>query len=87
MGMGLYAAVAIVAAVAIFLLAEWLRMPGVPAPDNPALLAIVAGLLWPVLLVGAAQWAVIAGVASRMRRTAPAVRVVSAPGIPQPTSR
>lgn len=85
--MGLYAAVAVVAAVAVFLLAEWLRLPGVPAPDNPARYALVAGLLWPVLLVGVAQWAMIAAVASRMRRVAPPVRAVATRGIPQPTAR
>ena len=68
MWISLYAAVAVVVAVAAPMLAERLRTPGVPAPNNPSLYAVLAGLLWPVLLVGVAQWAAIAAVARRMRR-------------------
>lgn len=40
---------------AMFVAAEWIREPGFPAPDRQGLLALVAGLLWPVLATGAAQ--------------------------------
>ena len=61
-----YSALAIVAAVAVFLLAEWLRQPGTPAPDCPGRCAIAAGLLWPILVVGVAQWGLIAAVRARI---------------------
>jgi hypothetical protein len=77
MWMSLYAAVAVIAAIAVSLLAERLRMPGVPAPDNPARYAVFAGLLWPVLILGIAQWGVIAMVASWLRRSARPVHAVS----------
>jgi len=70
MWMSLYAAVALVAAIAVFLLAEWLRMPGVSGSDNPGRYAVVAGLLWPVMVLGIAQWGLIAMVAARLGRSA-----------------
>ena len=86
--MSVYAAVAVVAAIAVFLLAEWLRMPGGPAPDNPARYAVIAGLLWPVVVLGIAQWGLIAMVAARPRRS---VRPVPAAVSPrrdlQPSAR
>jgi hypothetical protein len=83
----LYAAVAVIAALAVFLLAEWSRMPGVPAPDNPGRYALLAGLLWPVLVLGIAQWGLIAMVASRLRRTARPVPAVSPRRDLQPSAR
>lgn len=59
---GFYPVTALVAAVAIFLLAQWLRRPDVPAPDCPGRRAAVAGLLWPVLILGMAQWVLIAAI-------------------------
>ncbi len=58
----LYMAVAAIAAVAAFLLAESVREPGETAPDRPVRVtfAAVAGLLWPVLAIGLVQWALIA---------------------------
>lgn len=72
MWISLYAGVTVVAAIAVFLLAEWLRTPSDPAPDNAGRYALiaVAALLWPVLVVGLAQWGLIAMVASRLRRSA-----------------
>ena len=84
MSMSLYAAVAVVAAIAVFLLAEWLRIPGVPAPGNPGRYAVVAGLLWPVLVLGIAQWALVAMVATRLRPSARPVHAVSTRKVPQP---
>jgi hypothetical protein len=81
--MGLYAAMSVVAAVAIFLLAEWNRDSRVPAPDGPGRYALLGGALWPVLLVGAAQWGLIVAVQSRLRRSA----VATGPGAPQPAFR
>jgi len=66
-GIVLYGTVALVFAAAAFLLAEWMRDPGTPAPDNPGVLAIAAGLIWPVLIIGALQMAAIAAVRTRVR--------------------
>ena len=87
MWMSLYAAVALVAAIAVFLLAEWLRMPAVSGSDNPGRYAVVAGLLWPVMVLGIAQWGLIAMVVARLRRSARPVHAVSTPGVPQPSAR
>ena len=62
-----YMTVAIAVAVAVFLFSEWIREQGGSAPDGPGALAVVAGLLWPVLAVGLIQWLLIAAVASRIR--------------------
>lgn len=86
MWMSVYAAAGVTAAIAVFLAAQWLRTPGVPAPDNPGRYAILAGLLWPVVLLGIAQWGLIAMVAARLRRTAPPVTVASPRRVPQPTA-
>ncbi len=58
----LYMAVAAIAAVAAFLLAESIREQGETAPDRPVgvAFAAVAGLLWPVLAIGLVQWLLIA---------------------------
>ncbi len=87
MWMSVYAAVAVVAAIAVFLLADWLRMPGGPAPDEPGRYAVVAGLLWPVLVLGIAQWGLIAMVAARLRRRARPVHAVSPRIALQPSAR
>lgn len=65
----LYAVTALIVAVAAFLLAEWIREPGTPAPDHPGAIALVAGALFPVVIVGALQWAIIAAAHARMRNT------------------
>ena len=79
MWISVYAAAAVVVAIAAVVLAGRFRTPGVPAPDNPSLYAVLAGLLWPVVLVGVAQWALIAAVAERMRREPAAAPVRRAP--------
>lgn len=68
--LSVYAALAIVAAVAVFLAAEWLREPGVPAPDCSGRCALAAGLLWPVIILGIAQWGLIVAVQSRLSGSA-----------------
>ena len=72
MWISLYAGVTVVAAIAVFLLAERLRTPSDPALDNPGRYGVVAvaALLWPVLVLGLAQWGLVATVASRLRRSA-----------------
>lgn len=67
MQLTVYVTVAIAVAVAAFLFTEWVRDPGATAPDGPGALAIVAGLLWPVLAVGLIQWLLIAALASWIR--------------------
>jgi hypothetical protein len=84
--MSVYAAAAVVAAIAVLLLAEWLRMPGGSAPDNPGRYAIIAGLLWPVMVLGIAQWCLIAMVAARLRRSARPVPAVSVRPVPAAVS-
>ncbi len=78
----LYAAIAVVCAVAASTVAEWSREPGIPAPDHPYLLAAIAGLLWPVLLVGAIQIGLWVLVRNRARAaTAPVSRPHSEPRV------
>lgn len=67
-GIVFYLVVAAIVVVAAFLLAEWIRQPGIPAPDHPGALAVIAGLLWPVLAVGLVQWVLVAAVHRKMRR-------------------
>lgn len=67
----IYGALGVAAAAAVFLAAEWFRDPGVPAPDHPGWIAVVSGLLWPVLLIGLAQWSVLAALGSRRDEPAP----------------
>lgn len=66
---GAYAVVAVLAAAGIFLLTESRRQPGVAAPDRPGLCAVIAGLLWPVLVLGIAEWGLIAAIQYRLCRT------------------
>jgi len=82
-----YAALAMVTATAVFLLADRLREPGVPTPHRPGRWAMVAGLLWPVLVVGLAQCGLIVIVRKRLRRaTRPSgtggTRAVPLPAVP-----
>ena len=70
MWFGLYLAAAFVVGAAHFLLAEFRRSPGHPAPQHPGLYAVAAGLLWPVLLVAAAQYGLIVALWRGMSRTA-----------------
>ncbi|MCH9723036.1 MAG: hypothetical protein K0U67_13370 [Actinomycetia bacterium] len=59
-----YPVVALAVAVAAHLFAERFRAPGDPAPQRPAALAALAGLLWPAVVIGLAQWGLIAAIAS-----------------------
>ena len=51
----LYGVAAVTAAVATFLVAGRMREPGAPAPDNAGRFAALAGVLWPLMVMGAAQ--------------------------------
>lgn len=76
----LYGAIAVIVSVAALVFSEWAREPGVPAPSHPRLLALVAGLAWPVVVVGLVQWGLIAAYAARVARasrpSAPAQPIV-----------
>jgi hypothetical protein len=64
----LYGIVALAVAVIALVVAEWVREPGAPAPEHPGFFAALAGLLWPAVLIGLAQWGLIAAAASPERR-------------------
>jgi len=75
-GIACYAFIAVIVATAAFLVSEWIRLPGTPAPDRLGLVALLAGLLWPVLAVGLAQWAMVAALHRKLRReAAPVIRI------------
>lgn len=79
MTLTIYAGLAFFVAIAVFLTSEWVREPGAPAPDTPGLFAIAAGLLWPVVLVAALQFALCVTVLSRGRarnRLRPSSRIL-----------
>ncbi len=59
-----YLVIALAVAVAAHMFAERFRAPGDPAPQHPAALAALAGLLWPAVVIGMAQWGLIAAIAS-----------------------
>jgi len=69
--MSAYAAVAILAGWLAALAAKRLQTAEIPAPNRSAgrfLLIATAGLLWPVLLLGIAQWAMIEFTAYLLRK-------------------
>ena len=65
---GLYASVALVVGAALFVLAEFRRSPGTPAPRRPGMSALTAGFLWPVLLIAVVQCGVLLAIRQRMSR-------------------
>lgn len=56
---GMYLLVAAAAAIAIFLAACWFREEHVAAPDRSGMTSVLAGMLWPVLLVGLSELALV----------------------------
>ena len=56
---GLYLAVAALFGSALFLAANWFRPEHIAAPDFPGVVSALAGMLWPVLLVGASELALV----------------------------
>ena len=87
MWIGVYAALATVAAVAVYLLAEWHRDPGVPAPDRPGLCAVAAGLLWPLLVLGIAQWGLVVAVQAWLCKATRPADAGGTRGVPVPAAR
>lgn len=79
-----YAAIAVLVASASIVVSEWSREAHVAAADRLGVTAIVAGLLWPVLAVGAVQVLAVVGIRralGRRRQFArhrPEARMVSA---------
>lgn len=63
---GYFAMAAVVAAVAL-VAAGWFRDAHVTAPDRPGVTAAVAGLLWPVVLVGVVELLAVVGLRSSLR--------------------
>lgn len=68
---GAYVAVAALVAMAIFLAACWFREEHVAAPDFPGVISAVAGILWPVLLVGLSEMTLVWWVFRRAGYTRP----------------
>ena len=56
---GIYLIVAGLVAMATFVAADWFREEHVAAPDYSGLLSALAGMFWPVLLVGASEMALV----------------------------
>lgn len=79
-GIACYLAVAMTAAVALFLAAEWIREPRTRAPEHPGRTALLGGLLWPLVLIGLAQCALVVAIHNRWgvsRRPVPHIPVGS----------
>lgn len=74
-----YVAIAIINAAIAFLTAQWIRDRNTAAPNSPGVLAILAGLLWPITIVGAAQLLVIVAVKKAIRSTMSSREVSSEP--------
>ena len=62
-----YLGVATAIALIALLLAGWSRSPGAPTPEHPGAFAVLAGLLWPAVVVGLIQWGLIAALATPQR--------------------
>ena len=56
---GLYLIIAALVAMATFVAAGWYREEHAAAPDYPGVTSAVAGMLWPVLLVGTSELALV----------------------------
>lgn len=54
-----YLLIAAFVAMATFVAAGWFRPEHVAAPDHSGVMSAVAGMLWPVLLVGMSEMALI----------------------------
>lgn len=74
--LGIYIVVALFVAVSIFLSANLFRQQQIAAPEHSGGTAILAGLLWPALLIGIAELAVVC-CAGRRFRQAPQFEAVS----------
>lgn len=63
---GYFAMAVLVAAIAL-VAAGWFRDVHVAAPDRPGVTAAVAGLLWPIVLVGIVELLAVIGLRSSLR--------------------
>lgn len=54
-----YLIIAAIVAMATFVAAEWFREEHIAAPDHSGVVSAVAGMLWPVLLVGLSELALV----------------------------
>jgi len=54
-----YLVIAAVVAMVIFVSACWFREEHFAAPDNPGVISALAGMLWPVLLIGVSEMALV----------------------------
>lgn len=52
-----YLVIAVIVAASAFVAAEWTRDAGTPAPNYCGRLALAAGILWPVMMIGLAELA------------------------------
>lgn len=81
-----YFAMAIFVAAVALVAAGWFRDAHIAAPDRPGVTAAVAGLLWPIVLVGVVELLAVVGVRSGLRsrvryvppRHSPESRILSA---------
>ncbi len=70
-----YFAIAAVVATAVFVASNWLRQEHIAAPDHSGITSAVAGLLWPALLLGIAELALIC-LATRTTVASPSLAIV-----------
>lgn len=56
---GIYLIVATLVAMGTFVAAAWFREEHVAAPDHSGVMSALAGILWPVLLVGMSEMALV----------------------------
>lgn len=66
---GAYIVIAALVAVSIFLASNWFRHKHVAAPEHSGATAALAGLLWPALLIGIIELAVVCCAGRRFRQT------------------
>ena len=78
----LYGITAIAVAVAAFLFAEWVREPASTDLNRPGALAVLTGLLWPLVVAGLVELGLLAVVRSRLRGHNPPV--VPPTGVQEP---
>lgn len=66
---GVYVGVATLVTAAVFVTAGWFRPEHIAAPDHSGTMSAIAGMCWPVLLVGITEFALIVWVARAGRHT------------------
>ena len=67
---------AVIAALAVFLAAARLRPSSLQSrPTHPVLLALLAGALWPILVVGLTEFAIVAAIPTALRERRPRRRL------------